>query len=195
MSKEPEPVVGWRLWRVRQDRLMSWAVDRAWDLGENHATCLAPAGRRCLNSPGHGCLCGLWAVWNPMRALKRARDDRYERLTVLGLVVGWGEVAIHGEEGFRAERARVVCLFEDWVWRRREEEVTAGLLKRFVSLIRGDIEPPEPDPDRSLHLAQAADRYMVPLLPLREAVRVGLLAELGVSRPVIDEVKEWAEGA
>lgn len=149
-----------------------------------------------MNSPGHGCLCGLWAVWNPLRALKRARDDRYERLTVLGLVVGWGEVAVHGEEGFRAEKARVLCLFEDWVWRQREDEVVpAGLLKRFVSLIRGDIEPPEPDPDRALQLAQAADRYMVPLLPLREAVRVGLLAELGVSQPVIDEVKEWADGA
>ena len=175
---------------------MSWAVDRAWEPGENRATCLAPAGRRCMAAPGHGCMCGLWALWSPSRCLSKACDDRYERLTAMGLVVGWGTVALHGDEGFRAERGRVVCLFEDWVWRPREPmEQPQGLLQRLVSLLRGHDQPPEPDPDRPLELARAAERYSVPLVTLREAVRVGLLAELGVSRPIIEEVRDWVAAA
>ena len=90
----------------------------------------------------------------------------------------------------------VVCLFEDWVWRPREPmEQSQGLLQRLVSLLRGHDQPPEPDPDRPLELARAAERYSVPLVTLREAVRVGLLAELGVSRSVIDEVRDWVAAA
>jgi hypothetical protein len=135
-------------------------------------------------------MCGLWALWSPSRCLSKACDDRYERLTAMGLV------ALHGDEGFRAERGRVICLFEDWVWRPREPmEQPQGLVQRLVSLLRGHDQPPEPDPDRPIELARAAERYSVPLVTLREAVRVGLLSELGVSRAVIEEVRDWVANA
>jgi uncharacterized protein (DUF1499 family) len=35
----------------------------------------------------------------------------------------------------------------------------------------------------------------VPLVTLREAVRVGLLSELGVSRAIIEEVRDWVANA
>jgi hypothetical protein len=40
---------------------------------------------------------------------------------------GWGEVAIHGSEGFRAERAVVACLFVDWPWAWRGARWILGL--------------------------------------------------------------------
>jgi hypothetical protein len=175
---------------------MSWAVDRAWEPGENLATCLAPARRRCDSAPGVDCMCGLWALWSLNRCLTKAADDQTERLTAIGLIEGWGTVALHGDEGFRAERARVICLFEDWVWRPRDQEAPPrrGWLW-LAALLRGELEPPRPDPARSLDLAMAAQRYGVPLVSLRRALEVGLLSELGLSRPGIAEVRAWVAPA
>src|SRR5919198_1555586 len=115
VTERQEPLLGWRLWRVRGPRLESWAASCAWDTTDNAARCLAPV-RRCSRSPGRGCRCGFWGLFSPLRCLDRARAERTERSSVLGLIRAWGEVAVHGQEGFRAEHASVVCLFTDWVW-------------------------------------------------------------------------------
>src|SRR5215831_6272758 len=111
-----EPVLGWRIWNLRGGRLESWAVDYCWEPGENLAACLAPHRRACRSSPGLHCQCGFWAVWTPGQCLARACAAAEPPWHVMGLVVGWGTVALHGREGFRAERAALRCLFTDRPW-------------------------------------------------------------------------------
>lgn len=82
--------------------------------------------RACERPPGRGCRCGFWGLFSPLRVLERARGEREERLSVLGLVRGWGELGIHGREGFRAQRAAVACIFSDWVWEARQPPCTCG---------------------------------------------------------------------
>ena len=114
-----EPVLGWRIWNVRDGRLDSWAVSYRWDRGENRAACLVFDRRPCASPPGRRCQCGFWAVWSPLQCLDRARAATEPPWGVaMGLVIGWGTVALHGREGFRAERAAVRCLFTDRPWSR-----------------------------------------------------------------------------
>jgi hypothetical protein len=86
---------------------------------------------------------------------------------VLGLVRGWGEVAIHGHEGFRAERASVVMLFSDLVGPRSLTPM------RWWHGRRARV------------LRDAAGRYGVPVLPLRTALDHRVLEELGLPRSAI----------
>src|SRR5215831_8072891 len=108
-----EPVLGWRLWRLREGQLASWGVDYRWDPGDNHARCIVRGRSACRLSPGQYCQCGIWAVWSPRecrdRAGMEAGVDGSEH--VMGLISGWGTIAVHGREGFRAEWAAVRCLF------------------------------------------------------------------------------------
>jgi hypothetical protein len=60
-----EPVVlGWRIWKLREGRLASWAIDYRWEPGENRARCLTAEHRACDASPGRHCQCGFWAAWS-----------------------------------------------------------------------------------------------------------------------------------
>jgi len=157
-SPATEPVLGWRLWSLCEDGLESWAVDYRWRPGENVATCLDAGRRRCATAPGPGCLCGFWGLWRPSLCVVRACVAPEPPWHVLGLIAGWGSVALHGREGFRAERAGLRCLFTDRMWAARA----------------------------------AAAQYGVPLLAVRDAARVGLLAELGVPEPQVAEAVELA---
>lgn len=170
-----EPVIGWRLWWARGDVLHSWAVDAAWRPGTNRARCLVDGHAPCECAPGRGCHCGFWATRGPAACLRLAGEswDSYGPLPqgrgVLGLMAGWGDVAIHGDEGFRAERARVLMLFED--------VVGIGRLRPMRRVFRG----------RAAALRRLGERYGVPVLGLGRAVDRGVLAEMGVRRDVIAE--------
>jgi hypothetical protein len=159
-----EPLVGWRLWKLGDGCLESLMADHRWEPAENRARCLTQNQSVCPESPGPRCLCGLWAVSSVRQALTMACLGQEPPWYVLGLIAGWGTVVVHGTEGFRAGRAAVRCLFTDRPWQ----------------------GPPHPG-RRLAALRSAAARHGVPLLPLREAVAVGLLAELGLPRDLVVE--------
>ena len=194
-----EPVLGWRIWNLRGGRLESWAVDYCWEPGENLATCLAPHRRACTSSPGLHCQCGFWAVWTPGQCLSRACAAAEPPWHVMGLVAGWGTVAVHGREGFRAERAALRCLFTDRPWSTSTGARYPGGLLGWWRRTIGRTAPPEP-PDRIVpreagpldELEMVAARYGVPLASLRGAADLGLLSELGVPEAQIEEAASLA---
>lgn len=200
MTSEREPAVGWRLWRLREGRLHSWAVDYVWEPGPVEARCLIvptglyyypPAAVRepCERSPGEGCRCGIWALWDLSTCVTRARrvGPRHRGSTVMGLISGWGTVAIHGREGFRAQHAAILCLFADSVWDRALDHLVSGPpagagLVRLLSRLTSSAA-------REGALRRAAAHYGVPLLRLAEAVDRGVLAEFGLKRGQIETVR------
>jgi hypothetical protein len=162
-----EPVVGWRLWRLGYGCLESLMADHRWEPGENRARCLTLNHSVCPEPPGQRCLCGFWAVWSVRQTLTMACLGQEPPWYVLGLIAGWGTVAMHGTEGFRAERAAVRCLFTDRPWQgppHRERRLAA--------------------------LRWASARHAVPLLPLRRAVEAGLLGELGLAEEQVGEAAD-----
>jgi hypothetical protein len=115
---------------------------------------------------------------------------------VLGLVRGWGAVALHGNEGFRAEHAAVMCLFSDWPFLsggvRPGEGESSRWLRMLSLLLHGDSGPPPANQrDRAAALRDAAGNYGVPLVSIAESVKVGLLQELDIGPSALDEVQAW----
>ena len=105
---------------------------------------------------------------------------------VIGLVAAFGTVAVHGREGFRAEMARVTCLFSDEIALAPVERLWRSLRRR---LHRGDGSLNDlilPD-----NLKPVASRYSVPLVSHQSAISLGLLGELGVQPDAIVELQEW----
>jgi hypothetical protein len=186
-----EPVVGWRIWRLVGWRLESWAVDYCWQPGENRAVCLPRNRVACESPPGPHCQCGFWAVWSPRACLARADSDSELCWHVMGLISGWGTVALHGREGFRAERAAIRCLFTDWSPSAYRSAMARGRLHRWVRRRMGASEaqasPTRRDRRRVEALHDVAGRYGVPLVSLLGAVEVGLLSELGVPSAQVEE--------
>ncbi len=173
------PVVGWRVWRLKHGRLVSLAKECVWQPGENMANCLSPE-HGCDRSPGRGCGCGFWALWDPARCVTMARS---ERDPAIGLVAGWGNVAIHGTEGFRAEHVTVLCLLRDWAWSEVLDAVAGLGTPRRCQRIFQRWGRTSPLWTSNLH--RAAATYAVPLVTLRDAIQIGMLRELGVNRDVI----------
>jgi hypothetical protein len=192
-------VIGWRLWRAREDELWSWAVDYVWPSGPAEASCLLDApfsGReRCASAPGPDCQCGFWGLWEPATCVNKARRDistgalaPYRFQPVLGLMSGWGTVAIHGDEGFRAQRGAVVCVFSDAIWDAELDQLLfgrKGLHARVAGLFRSEARRRA----RWSRLQAVAARYGVPLVSLGEAVRLGVLQELGVPAAVVERME------
>jgi len=209
VSAVPEPVLGWRLWKFRGDQLESWGIDYNWNPGENQALCLAPppAFRLAMGyrlptkgdnrdshiPPGRDCGCGFWGLWSLGRCLSLAGRSRNQPRPVLGLIAGWGVVAIHGKEGFRAEKARVSCLFTDWVWDLQPRSAILAGLARAGRLQFG--RPRRPVQDGSTELGNLAAAYGVPLVSLADAVSNGVLQELGAGKSSIDEVVASVDAA
>jgi hypothetical protein len=196
ISVRRDPLIGWRLWRVRGTSLRSWGIDSRWSSGDNTARCLA-AHRDCSRSPGRACMCGFWGLFDPLTALRMARDERQETVSVLGLVRGWGECAIHAGEGFRSQHARVVCLFSDWPWDaavmpppRSWSRALWWRLQRSVGYV-----PPRPrrDPGRERSIRGAAVAYGVPLVRLADAARHGVLEEYGADGGMVRAVERWLQ--
>jgi Bacterial regulatory proteins, luxR family len=164
-----EPIVGWRVWALARNRLFSIANDISWRPGENHAECLSGHTR---DIPAPSCH-GFWALHNPAAAMQLARHTCGSPLGVLdphrevavGLIQGYGTIAMHGSEGFRAELARVVCIFSD---------------------------APEPvAPDAAGLRRAVAKVYGVPCVALEAAVSFGLLRELGVRGRAVEQLAAW----
>ena len=109
-----EPLVGYREWVLIGDELLSPLARTPWDAGPVRAQCLAscreagglwrqPAAHEGP-APDPGCVCGIYALFEPPR-----RPGR-ERLAVArGAVVLWGRIELH-QRGMRAEYARIVTL-------------------------------------------------------------------------------------
>jgi hypothetical protein len=191
------PLLGWRLWRLQGEDLCSWAVDNRWEPGPNRARCLPMGLQGCGSPPGRHCECGFWALWSPLDCLAMARTPLEPPWLVMGVVAGWGMVALHGQEGFRAERASVLCLFTDWPWSAR---VPGPSENRFLTWWRGSASRrlwsalgvrQDPDPRRLPRLETIASRYGVPLISMAAALRLGVLQEWGVPRRQLREVEAW----
>ena len=183
-----EPVVGWRLWKVREDELYSWAIEHVWQPGDNTAVCLSDGPFRCPQAPGTSCRCGFWALYSPVAAIRLASAKPNAR-TVIGLVAAFGTVAVHGSEGFRAEMSRVTCLFSDEIASAPVERLWRSLRRRLHR--RSDVGLNDLSVRRTDTLKPVAGRYMVPLVSFQSAISLGLLGELGVRQDAIAELREW----
>jgi len=120
----------------------------------------------------------------------------------MGLVVGWGTVALHGREGFRAERAALRCLFTDRPWSAAALPGAPSRLAGWWRRTIGRSSPAEPaeraTPREVGHLDEleaVAAHYAVPLTSLHAAAGLGLLSELGVPEAQIEEAARLATGA
>jgi len=108
-----EPVIGFRAWRVLDDRLLSPYIPCRWAGREMHAVCY-PANRALTfgrgwlatahESPHPECKCGIYAYHRPG---SRAYFGEWE--WVEGIVSVWGRIEAHAD-GLRAEHARVEAL-------------------------------------------------------------------------------------
>jgi hypothetical protein len=195
-----EPALGWRLWHVHRGRLLSWAVDYLWEPGENVASCMVLSCTPCDTPPGRCCHCGFWALWTPAQVARRVGTATEPPWHVMGLVSGWGTVARHGREGFRAERAALRCLFTDRPWTGATPPgpplAAAGWWRRrFEAPAPAEAAAPRGGRGRLDELAAVAARYGVPLVSLRSAVDLGLLSELGVPRAHVREAAGIAAAA
>src|SRR4051812_41027886 len=108
-----EPVIGFRAWRVLDDRLLSPYIPCRWDGRVMHAACF-PANRSLTfgdgwlaaphASPHPRCKCGIYAYHRP-----GAQAYFGEWQWVEGIVSVWGRIEAHAD-GLRAEHARVEAL-------------------------------------------------------------------------------------
>jgi hypothetical protein len=108
---------------------------------------------------------------------------------VLGLIKAFGIVALHGNEGFRAEMAMVTCVFTDEIALAPAERVWRRLVRRFQS---NTSELGNGSKLEGTHaMKRLAGHYGVPLVSLQSALSVGLLSELGVAQDAIKELQGW----
>jgi len=144
-----DPVVGFRAWKIIDDRLLSPYIPCRWEGRVMHATCY-PANRSLLRgegwlatphaSPHRDCRCGIYAYHRP------GTQPYYgEFRWVEGIVAVWGRIESH-RDGLRAQHARVCAL--------DRRPGAAEIAERLgVDLVERDA------------LADAAPRYGAPLPP------------------------------
>jgi DNA-binding CsgD family transcriptional regulator len=170
-----EPVVGWRVWVVAENRLWSIGKDASWQAGENQAVCLAG---RDHEAPAQSCHCGYWSLKDPLAALYMALQVGStprmvpgslsvdaNRMVAVGLILGYGALAVHGMQGFRSAMASVLCLFAD--------------------------APSAAEPEHVDRRRAVAEEYGVPCPTLAGAASIGLLNEFGVEDAALDQLKQW----
>jgi hypothetical protein len=87
------------------------------------------------------------------------------RTVAVGLIQGYGAIAVHGGEGFRARLARVACIFSD---------APQPLLTESVEARR-----------------TVAEEYGVPCITLDAAISIGFLHEMGVDPQAVEQLKAW----
>jgi hypothetical protein len=98
-----DPVLGFRLWSVRGDRLYSPFRGAIWEDVELAASCECGA-HDLADVPASDCECGVYAYYEqPPRSAAATRD------LVAGAVVLWGQMQLHSG-GMRASHARIVGL-------------------------------------------------------------------------------------
>jgi DNA-binding CsgD family transcriptional regulator len=170
-----EPVTGWRVWRLANNRLYAIAKNVAWQPGENQAECLAWHKH---DIPAPSCHCGFWALHNPVSAMQLAAQvdcgPRMRsgftpldtpRTMAVGLILGYGAIAVHGFEGYRSGLASVACIFSD--------------------------APKLPAPEHADLRRAAATKYGVPCITMEAAISIGFLEEMGVGSQAIEQLRAW----
>jgi hypothetical protein len=105
----PEPLRGWRAWRVVETRtglrLCSVIHDQVWQPGRPlQATCAGAGGAH--RAPAAGCTCGIYGSRSSVEAARYliGRNDPSIVHRVVGVVALWGAV-FEGVAGWRAARA------------------------------------------------------------------------------------------
>jgi hypothetical protein len=101
-----EPLLGWRLWHVRDGRLLSWSQDAEWPAGRRfEARCRRLVRRSCGEAPGGRHACGIYAV-RKREAAMRLLDELppLPAPVALGQVSLWGR-AFENVGGWRAQYA------------------------------------------------------------------------------------------
>jgi hypothetical protein len=170
-----EPVIGWRVWVLANNCLCSIAKNAFWRPGENQAECFVGHER---DIPVPSCHCGFWALHNPVAAMRLAADVESgsrvslavkavdpHRIVAVGLIHGYGAIAMHGSEGYRAGLASVACIFSD---------------------------APHPLSTEPLEVRRTvADEYGVPCITLDAAISIGFLYEMGVGPQAVEQLKAW----
>lgn len=123
--KRTMPVIGYRAWSVDQCwelgygtqlRLRSTGINHNWTPGINAARCggydrchAAPLYTNSL-IPNEHHHCGLYVVADADSVQKHIKTLGQNH--VVGAVLGWGKVVQHGNEGWRAQYARVIALMD-----------------------------------------------------------------------------------
>jgi hypothetical protein len=108
------PIIGYRDWVQVGDEVLSPLARTTWTAEPMQAECLPSCrGARGLwrtasahpgPAPDPGCVCGIYALFEP------PRPGRRDRLALVrGAVVLWGRIELH-QRGMRAEFARIVAL-------------------------------------------------------------------------------------
>lgn len=110
-----------------------------------------------------------------------------EDVAVLGLINGYGNVAFHGEEGFRAELASLACIFTD----RIELPLLGGLLRPSRRPLTRVLPVRLQQTLRSRSLRGNGTYYGVPCVSIESALSLGLLQEFGVRPQAIAELRQW----
>lgn len=189
-------IVGWRAWSLSVGdarlRPLVWAWSNDWETVEAVAWCHQG---RCPSPPGRGCHCGLWALPDLRSCVVRAQDELGHWVTspddsvVIGAVRARGEVAIHGDEGFRAERARVLFLLSDHPYDAVLREV---LLRRHLprealleKVARAKRRALPVDLERRRHVRMTGQRYGVPVVSVEDGIRGRLFEEFGLGTEAI----------
>jgi hypothetical protein len=106
-DNRPMPYLGFRVWRVRDGCLIGPWIPEVWPTRvEAVARCLPyePTFDTGHRAPHLFCSCGLYAFHTLEYALARCAAT-----FVCGAILAYGYLIVH-EEGFRAERAKVIAL-------------------------------------------------------------------------------------
>jgi hypothetical protein len=101
-----EPLVGWRLWHIRDGRLRSWSQDADWPAGRRlEATCKRLVRRSCADAPACEHTCGIYAARTRAGALRLLDElPPLPAPVALGQVSLWGRV-FENVGGWRAQYA------------------------------------------------------------------------------------------
>lgn len=131
VEKREMPVIGYRSWKFkpvfrlgfgRHSQLMALNEPYgSWSKGVNHAACKAGGGHRAGDQ---FCGCGFYVV-SDLDAAEHWSGGITDE-TVVGAVMGWGQVVQHGAEGWRAEYAKIIGLLECKFSRRQDINTQAA---------------------------------------------------------------------
>ena len=122
--------MGWRLWHVDDDRLLSWTRGAAWPAGERmEARCRRLFGHAPHEAPQSRHSCGIYALRTREQAaaLLHELPRRLRKPIALGRVSLWGRV-IENVGGWRAQYAYPYELFLVG----GDDAVAAGLRRRYA---------------------------------------------------------------
>ncbi len=108
-----EPLLGWRIWRVVDDRICAVVWGTPWQPRERfEAQCRSEPSTFWIaerlppahGTPGAACECGIYAFKTQTEAALLAQEKVDHDVIALGRVSLWGRV-LEGERGYRSQYA------------------------------------------------------------------------------------------